>query len=246
MLMSKIIAHRGGAKWVPENTLAAFRWAAEAGCRWVELDISLLCDGTPVIIHDETLDRTTNATGALADLCLADLAGIDAGAWFDPRFAGQGIPTLAEVIDLCGALGLGANLELKPSNDNGAALVEATAAVLEERAVLDGPWLFSSFDHEALALMARRLPNIARGLLYEGIEDDWQDKARALAAKSLHLDQSQLQAGQIPEFLQAGLEVYTYTLNDPHRAAHLFAAGLSGIFTDDPLAFADLLAHDKR
>lgn len=245
MLMAKVIAHRGGAKWVPENTLAAFRWAAAAGCRWIELDISLLGDGTPVIIHDDTLDRTTDASGALADLCLADLEGIDAGSWFDARFAGQRIPTLAQVIDLCTELGLGANLELKPSKGNGAALVEASARVLEESEALGGTWLFSSFDHDALAMVARRLPTIPRGLLYEDIKDDWQDKAQALAAKSLHLDQSLIDAAQISEFQAAGLEVYTYTLNDPHRAAELFAAGLSGIFTDDPVAFGEVLAQDQ-
>ncbi len=237
MLMAKVIAHRGGAKWVPENTLAAFRWAAEAGCRWIELDISLLGDGTPVIIHDETLDRTTDAHGPLDQISVADLGTIDAGRWFAPAFAGQRIPTLAQVIDLCFELGLGANLELKPNADNGAALVEATARVLEEKHALNGPWLFSSFHHETLALMAQRLPDIPRGLLYDGIEDKWREKAQARGAKSLHLDQSLIDEKQIPNYRAAGLEVYTYTLNDPKRAAELFAAGLSGVFTDDPLAF---------
>ncbi len=237
MVMAKVIAHRGGASWVPENTLAAFRWAAEHGCRWVELDISLLGDGTPVIIHDQTLERTTDSQGALADLCLADLERIDAGAWFAPAFAGERIPTLGQLLQLCAELGLGANLELKPDANNVEALVEATAQVLEDAQAVGGPWLFSSFEHEALELMAKRLPSIPRGLLYEGIEDRWRDKAAALGAVSLHLDQELIDPALIGQAKAEGLEVFVYTLNDAARAQSLFAAGLSGLFTDDPLLF---------
>ena len=237
MVMAKVIAHRGGAARVPENTLAAFRWAAEQGCQWMELDISLLGDGTPVIIHDQTLERTTDGQGALADLSAADLEGIDAGAWFGADFAGARIPTLRQLLQLCAELGLGANLELKPDETNAAALVEATARVLEEEGLVAGPWLFSSFDHHALALMAERLPQVPRGLLYEGIEGDWRAKARAMGTVSLHLDQELIDPAFIAEARAEGLEVFVYTLNDAERAQMLFSAGLSGLFTDDPLLF---------
>ncbi len=237
MVMAKVIAHRGGASWVPENTLAAFRWAAKQGCRWIELDISLLGDGTPVIIHDQRLERTTDSQGALADLSQADLERIDAGSWFAPAFRGERIPTLRQLLQLCADLGLGANLELKPNASNVEALVEATARVLEEAEAVGGPWLFSSFEHQALELMAKRLPSIPRGLLYEGIEAGWRDKAAALGAVSLHLDQALIDPAVISQAKAEGLEVFVYTLNDATRAQALFAAGLAGLFTDDPLLF---------
>ena len=110
----RIVAHRGASRAAPENTLAAFRLASRQGARWLEFDVSLLGDGTPVLHHDKTLDRCTNGTGALDRLTAADLAGIDAGSWFGAQFTGEPLATLEQALDLIGELDLSANLEMKP------------------------------------------------------------------------------------------------------------------------------------
>ena len=109
----EVQAHRGASAVAPENTLAAFRAAAEQGARWVELDVALLADGTLVVIHDDSVDRTTSGSGNLGTLNRADLDRLDAGAWFHARFAGERLPTLDETIEVLGELGLGANVEIK-------------------------------------------------------------------------------------------------------------------------------------
>src|SRR5579859_6338194 len=105
-----IIGHRGAAGLAPENTLAAIRAAAAAGARWVELDVQLTRDGVPVLLHDSTLERTTDGEGKVGDADLDALRRVDAGSWFAPRFLGQRVPTLAEAVAELGQLGLGANL----------------------------------------------------------------------------------------------------------------------------------------
>jgi len=96
----RIVAHRGASRIAPENTLAAFRLASRLGAHWLEFDVSLLGDATPVLHHDATLERCTDATGPLDRLAVADLAGIDAGGWFGVQFAGEPLATLAPALDL--------------------------------------------------------------------------------------------------------------------------------------------------
>ncbi|WP_449397214.1 glycerophosphodiester phosphodiesterase family protein [Devosia riboflavina] len=109
----EVQAHRGASAVAPENTVAAFRAAAEQGARWVELDVALLADDTLVVIHDDSVDRTTSGKGSLGALTHAETANLDAGAWFDAKYAGERLPTLAEVIKALGEFGLSANVEIK-------------------------------------------------------------------------------------------------------------------------------------
>ncbi|MDQ3928010.1 MAG: glycerophosphodiester phosphodiesterase, partial [Chloroflexota bacterium] len=108
-----LIAHRGGSLEVPENTLSAFRHAIRAGMRMVELDVQMARDGELVVIHDETVDRTTDGTGPVGSFTLEELQRLDAGSWFAPRYAGERIPTLRQVFDLCVPEGVGVVVEIK-------------------------------------------------------------------------------------------------------------------------------------
>ena len=108
-LMPAVVAHRGASAAAPENTLAAMRRAAEMGARWAECDVRLSADGVPVVIHDGTLDRTTDGRGALAAHTAAELARLDAGSWRDAAFAGEPVPTLAALLEEARRLGLGLN-----------------------------------------------------------------------------------------------------------------------------------------
>ena len=98
--LAPVIGHRGAAKRAPENTLAGLRRAHELGAAWVEFDVMLSGDGVPILIHDETLERTTDGHGAVPDHGLAAIRELDAGAWFAPAYAGERVPTLEEAIDL--------------------------------------------------------------------------------------------------------------------------------------------------
>src|SRR5690606_25116576 len=109
----EVQAHRGASAVAPENTIAAFRAARDQGAIWVELDVALLADGTPVVIHDVTLDRTTSGSGSLGAMIAADLLGLDAGGWFSPAFRGEKLPTLPETLAALGEMGLNANIEIK-------------------------------------------------------------------------------------------------------------------------------------
>ena len=111
--MDKIIAHRGASAVAPENTLAAFRKAAELGCKWLEFDVRMLGDGTVVVIHDARFDRTSDTSLAMKDAKSSDLDRIDAGGWFSATFAGERVPTFAQTLALMLDLGLSGNVELK-------------------------------------------------------------------------------------------------------------------------------------
>src|SRR5258708_6429242 len=113
--LPRVIGHRGACGLAPENTVASFRKAAELGVRWVEFDVHLSADGIPVVIHDDTVNRTTTGRGAVASLSLIELQALDAGTWFEPRFQGEYVPTLEAIVTLLGKLGLGAVVEINPS-----------------------------------------------------------------------------------------------------------------------------------
>lgn len=222
------IAHRCGGSEAPENTLAGLRAAARLGFRAVEFDVMLSADGTPVLIHDETLERTTNGRGRVCDTPDAVLLALDAGH-------GERVPTLAEAAALCRRLGLQANIEIKPATGH-----EARTGEVVGRFVA-GNWndadpatapLFSSFSVEALAAARRVAPTVRRGLLFEALPADWPAQMRALDAVSLHCDADLLDDGTLAAVAAAGTPVYCYTVNDPARARALFSHGAAGIFTD--------------
>lgn len=154
--MTEIVAHRGSRINRPENTLAAFEEAIRVGADGIELDVHLSKDGEIVVIHDETVDRTTNGTGQVKDMTLAELKQLDAGIWFDPEYAGQTIPTLREVFELLterqykGCL----NIELKTSVYSYKGIEQKIGALLAEA---DWPFdvMYSSFSLRSLLKMHR-------------------------------------------------------------------------------------------
>ena len=235
----RVIAHRGASRVAPENTLSAFREAARQGARWIEFDVSTIGDGTPVIHHDATLDRCTDASGPLARLSAADLAGIDAGSWHGPAFAGEPLPTLDEGLWLIGALGLSANLEMKQHDADAEAMARAVAAALARH-----PWsaariVVSSFDLGPLAALRALLPDQPLAVLYERPPADWPRVLRSLRARSLHIGHEHLDRAILERARAEGFRVRVYTINDPARMAPFRGAGLTGVITDHPPLFLD-------
>lgn len=159
-------AHRGGAAYAPENTLAAFAEGIRRGADMLELDIHLSREGEVVVIHDHTVDRTTDGQGYVHDMTVPELKRLDAGAWFDPRFAGERIPTLREVAEFVDRR-LPLTIEVKGLPRIAAAISDALVDLLEEMR-LTGDVLVIAFDHEVIRLVKERNPAIKAAINYSG------------------------------------------------------------------------------
>lgn len=231
----RIYAHRGLSQLAPENTLTAIAACADYGVTWFETDVDILRDGTPVLIHDTLLDRTTNRSGSIYDLEATDLPEIDAGSWFGPQYQGQTLPTLAQLVDLMNEKQLNANIELKPHETGKAGCETLITRVLAELARLSPQRkvLISSFSHLLLAEFKRQAPQYPVGLLFDGkITEDWRSIAELSGAEYLHPDQKDLCPNLVKEVREYGLGINVYTVNDAKRINQLFNWGVTGVFTD--------------
>ncbi|EME70572.1 glycerophosphoryl diester phosphodiesterase [Paramagnetospirillum caucaseum] len=230
-----LIGHRGLAGLAPENTLESFRAAAAHGLAMVEFDVRLSRDGVPVVFHDDALERTTDGTGPVAERDWAEIAGLDAGSWFAPTFAGERVPSLEQVLRLCRELGLMVNMEIKPDAGREADTAGAALA-LALRLWPDAapPPVISSFETACLEVSRRAAPAWPRALLAERRPADWRERARRLDAAALHLDHRFLEAGPVAEIMAEGMAVRAYTVNDPLRARLLRNWGVAALFSDYP------------
>ena len=219
-----VIGHRGAAGHAPENTLASVRHAIACGVDAVEIDVCLLEDAL-IVLHDDTLDRTTNGHGPYKDMRLADLRALNAGQ-------GEPIPLLEEVIALtCGRIGL--NIEVKEAGIAAQVVTAALVATAAHRA-----WraqiLLSSFDIATSAALADLRGTMALGLLYEEAFDAALARALTLGARSLHMSLATLNARDVARARARGLQVYVYTVNDDEALARCRAARVDGVFSDYP------------
>lgn len=229
----RIIAHRCGGALAPENTLAGLRVAARLGFRAVEFDAMLSADDVPVLIHDETIDRTCNAKGAVAQMSSTALRALDAGGRHHRAFAGEPLPTLEAALSACHALGLAANVELKPARGHETAtgrIVAQTVAHFVAQRPMD--ILLSSFLPGSLDAARHAAPELPRALLVEDIPQDWSVRLRDLSCIALHCDAQRLPLAEVAAIRAAGVPVACYTVNAVARAAELFSAGVAAIFTD--------------
>jgi glycerophosphoryl diester phosphodiesterase len=220
----RIIAHRCGGALAPENSLAGLTAAARIGCRGVEFDTMLAADGMPVLMHDETVDRTTSGHGAVAALSSADLRACDLG--------GEPVPLLTEALARCAALGLWANIELKAPRGRESQLGESVGRLLAP--TWNGHGVVSSFSEAALAAARREAPDLAYALLVERVPPDWPDRAKRLGAIAVHCAARHANAEVIAAMRAAGLAVACYTVNRVSAAERLLEAGVAGVFTDRP------------
>lgn len=229
----RLIAHRGGGSAAPENTLAGLRAGHAAGFHGVEFDVMLSADGTPHLIHDDTLERTTNGHGPVSAARDAELARLDAGAWHSPAFAGATVPTLEAAGQLCRALGLWANVEIKPSPgaevETGRRAAALAADIWRGTAL---PPLLSSFSQETLLAAREAAPHLPRALLVEAVPPDWQARLVALGAQALHCSQRSMTPALAGAIGAAGYGLACYTVNQAPQIQALWAMGVDGIFTD--------------
>lgn len=236
MTNCQLIAHRGLSALAPENTFAAFQAALQNGINWVETDVDILGDGTPIIIHDSSLERTTNKAGSYYDLTVADLPSIDAGSWFSPKFAGEPLPTLTAFIDFMNIHELNANIEIK-SNEQGKKetllLIDAVISEIE-RLNPNREIIISSFNHLLLEKFAQRAPKIPLGCLYEKgmLWSDWKSTLELVGASYLHPHESDLTRERIELCHRLGFGVNTYTVNTRDRANEIANWGADGIISN--------------
>lgn len=235
-----VVAHRGGSADAPENTLVAFRTAIAHGATAAECDVHLSADGVVVVIHDPTLDRTTNGAGPVAAKTLAELRTLDAGAWMSPSFASERIPELRELLALAaGRLTL--LVELKAGDGLEERVTTLLASERRDDVVL------TSFDPERLARAKTLLPTVPTILLgrHRGpgppvlVETAVQLEAAAVGVEQEGVDPPFVEAAH-----RAGLGVFAWTVNDADAARRLAALGVDGLITDQPDRIAAAL--DRR
>jgi glycerophosphoryl diester phosphodiesterase len=242
-----IIAHRGASAYAPENTLAAFKLALQQGADAIELDAKLSADGHVVVIHDQTVDRTTPAIGRVRDHIMADLHKMDAGSHFDIAFKGEPIPSLEEVIKAVGQLTY-INIELTNYATPFDELPRKVAALVKQHRLTQRV-LFSSFNVVSLMRIHRILPEAQIGLLPAPGRWGFINRSilgRLVNYQSLHPKVNDATVHLIRAAHDKGRKVLVYTVNKEDEIQRLIQDGVDGIFTDDPLLAREVLEKGYR
>ena len=229
----EIFAHRGASGTYPENTIAAFKEAARLPVFGVEFDVHMTADGELVVIHDESIDRTSNGTGYVKDMSLAELKTFDFGSWFSSDFKGETIPTLSEVFDVFAATDHKLNIELKSDIFPYEGMVEKVLDHIAERQ-MESRVIISSFDHTAIQTVKRFNPEIETAALFMEVLVHPLDYLNKIPTDALHILFPAAIRPSIEEVIASGMPVRTFTVNDETYAKTLKQAGVQAIFTDYP------------
>ncbi len=225
------IAHRGAGKLAPENTLAAFRLGASHGYRAFECDVKLSADGVPFLLHDDTLERTTNGQGRAGDQPWTALSRLDAGSWHSAAYAGEPLASFEAIAAYCLRNGFALDLEIKPTpgaeHDTGRAVGEWVRKLWRGT-----PPLLSSFRPESLAGARNSAPELPRALLLDTLWPGCLEMADSLGCVAVITNHQLMDAELIARIHGAGRRALVYTVNDAARAQSLRSLGIDGIVTD--------------
>jgi glycerophosphoryl diester phosphodiesterase len=241
----RVVAHRGFSGRAPENTMAAFRRAIDVGADMIELDVQLSRDNRVVVIHDETLERTTDGFGRVADLTWDELSRLDAGAWFDREFAGERIPLLRDVLALARGKTL-VNIEIKTEawSPNTLEGIAARVIALVDEMNMRDHVIISSFDARILKQIREIDTDIRTASLYsEEVHGELRPAVitAADASNALHLGRSEVSPRIVEDCRALGIPVCVYTVNTRELMEYILATGAHAIFTDHPDLLRDLL-----
>lgn len=235
------VAHRGAGRLAPENTLAAFRLGASHGYRMFECDVKLSADGVPFLMHDATLQRTTNALAQLGagwsavggDHPWSTLSQLDAGGWHSRTFAGEPLPSLENIARYCLHNGFFLNIEIKPTpgleRQTGEVVAHHAARLWQGAAV---PPLLTSFEPESLDAARDAQPHLPRGLLLDSLWKGWLETALTLECVAAVGNHALWDKSSVTQAKSAGFRCLSYTVNDEWAAQRLIDLGLDGIITD--------------
>jgi glycerophosphoryl diester phosphodiesterase len=219
--LPKVIGHRGAAAYAPENTLDSFREARRRGATWVETDVKLTADGVPILMHDDSLKRTTGVDRLVAETPRSELP--------------DSVPTFEEAIACFAELGLGCNVEIKPCPGREAETAEVATQTLRRcwPAHLPAP-LLSSFKAASLMAAHRAAREFERALLLDDFVEDWRARAESVAAAGINTNGKRLTAPWACAIKQAGFALGAYTIDEPAVARALFGMGVDCVITDAP------------
>lgn len=236
-----IAGHRGDRSAAPENTIPALASALASTLEFVETDIQLTADGVPVLIHDATVDRTTNGSGAVADLTFAQLRSLDAGSWYSPRFAGVTVPSLEEFLAVLAGTRKQALLELKGFWE--AEEVRVVTRMIGRHGVA-GQVSFATFDFTTMMNLRSVAPEIPRIIIQRMLPADPVRLAKFYGAIGIVTSPASIEAnpGAVSAMHEAGLGLLLYTLNSKQRWSEALALGVDGIITDKPSSLDEWLA----
>ena len=238
--LTHVIVHRGAAAYAPENTLESIHTAADMNIEWVELDVKLTKDDVPIIFHDDTLERTTNGSGLVAETTYEEIKQLEAGSWFSDSFAGIKIPTLEETIEALINRNLGLNLEIKPCKGREKETAEVALDILSQYWDDHDRLLISSFEPVSLEAAQHVANDWARGLLLapegeEGlINPEWKNLADYLDVKTVNLGTQIATQETVEEIIELDLSPLIYTVNDPIEARQYQSWGVASLFSDEP------------
>ncbi len=238
-----VIAHRGSSAYAPENTLAAFECAVEQEADAIELDVDFTRDGHAIVMHDATIDRTTDGHGHVADLTLEEIRQVDAGSWKAAEFKGERVPLLEEVFEAVGQRLL-IDVEIKGMALLGSGLEAKVAALIDKYKLIDRV-LLSSFNPLALRRVKQVNPRLACALIYAPdmptfLRDAWlAPLIPGLNARHPHY--SQVNRAVVDKFHAQGLVVNTWTINQGGAIRAMLEAGVDGIIGDDPVLIHEMV-----
>ena len=231
---TRVIAHRGFSGRAPENTLLAIREAIAIGAEMVEIDVTMTADGHVILLHDETLDRTTSGTGPPTDHTLEEIRELDAGAWFSTVFAGEKIPTLSEALQTVKGRIL-INIEIKPEAvDHG--VVPKIASLIAEHE-MHNQVIVSSFSPEALLRMKIADPEVITATLFNKDLHTGRDPLEIVlevGSRGFNISARRLTAAMIERCHKHGIPIAVYTVNEPDEMRRLIELGVDAVFTDHP------------
>lgn len=239
-----IIAHRGGAKLAPENTLAAIRQAVELGVDMIEIDVILSKDGEIIVIHDDKIDRTTNGEGVVKEMTLDQIRQYDAGSWFDESFAGEKVPTLDEVFDAIGGESI-LLIEIKDGDEEYPGLEKKVVESIHRHDANE--WVVvQSFNEQSVLRVKQMDPTLMTfylmgknfGEFYNRLP---ADKPATLPYQGVAVHYSGIDAEKAKKLHETGYQLYVWTVNEDTDMDMMIEAGVDGIITDRPDALSEKL-----
>jgi glycerophosphoryl diester phosphodiesterase len=230
-----VIAHRGFSGAAPENTLAAFKRAMDLGVDMIELDVHLTKDGEVVVIHDDTLNRTTNGRGKVVDHTLNELKQFDAGSWFGSQFSGEKIPTLKEVLELARNRVV-LHIELKEGGLGPYTVKDLADRSLQEvgKAGMLNHVLFGSFNRPALDRIKEENPGLPVALIYRKAWSTLQEVTGGTPVSVLSCRGTGLNQSNLSEAHRQGGKMFVWTLDTEEQMEHFLNMGVDGIITNHP------------
>lgn len=233
-----VIAHRGASAYAPENTHSAFKLAIDMEAEMIELDLSISKDGIPVVVHDESVDRTTGASGEVNTFTLEELKKLETGSWFDNKFNGEPFPTLAEVLAYTKDK-IAVNIEIKTeavSDEIEDGIVEKALKIVKEVGV-ENQVIFSSFDYRVMEHLEKLVPEMPKAILYEESQSGNllpSELVKKYNVDAFNCSYRELNDAWVEDLTSNKIPFFIYTVNDEKLMQSVIRKGAKGIFSDKP------------